>query len=270
MSARSVSMKVRSEKRYKGKFLGFIKYSCLAFVSLRSGLLVGAVVIIVLGSLMSGCKVGVNEVVKDSDAVVFDKPASKSGKKPIEAETIKPESSPKPLVAEGKELTPVKMAEGSSKATEAKLENTPKPAERPSSHTPKPVKAAGSGTEPKKAEKQAKPNKINDFDRVRAAAFDMAKNIDTIKKIRICHVESADEWWVTLYDDIGPMIDLKQYVWDPDSETLTPFLVLKRIAKSRLDHYLTLKEQDKTCQTMDPPPKPPKKTEKEDKDQPKK
>ena len=236
----------------------------------RSIFLAGALVILALVLTSTGCKVGVNEVVKDSDAVVFDKPESKTGKKSIEAETIKPESSPKPLVAEGKELTPVKMAEGSSKATESKLENTPKPAEPPSSHTPKPLKAAGSGAEPKKTEKQSKSKKTTDYDRVKAAAFDMAKNIATIKKIRICHVESADEWWVTLYDDIGPMIDLKQYVWDPDSETLTPFLVLKRIAKSRLEHYLTLKEPDKTCQTMDPPPKPPKKTEKEDKDQPKK
>jgi hypothetical protein len=73
-----------------------------------------------------------------------------------------------------------------------------------------------------------------------------------------------------LLDHIGAMMDLKQYVWDPDSETLTPFLVLKRIAKSRLDNYLTLTEQDKTCPVLDPPPKPPKKTEKEDKDQQKK
>ncbi len=52
-------------------------------------------------------------------------------------------------------------------------------------------------------------------------------------------------------------MDLKQYAWEPDSETLTPFLTLEMIAKWRLDHSFTLKKQDKTCQTMAPPPKPP-------------
>jgi hypothetical protein len=237
----------------------------------RSIFLAGAVVIPALVLTLTGCKVGMHEVVKDSDVVVFDKPESKTGKKSIEAETIKTESSPKHPVALGKELTPVKMAEGSSKATESKLENTPNPVEPPLSPTPKPLKGTGSlRTDVKKPERQPKPVKITDFDRVKEAAFDISRPIATIKKIRICHVESADEWWVTLYDDIGPMIDLKQYIWDPDTESLTPFLVLKRIAKSRLDHYLTLKEQDRTCQVFDPPPKPAKKTEKEEKDQKKK
>ncbi len=92
--------------------------------------------------------------------------------------------------------------------------------------------------------------------------MDIAKNIDTIKKIRICHVENEDEWWVTLFDDIGSVIDLKQYVWDRDSETLRPFLIQKRISKARFESQLTSTSPDRTCEVMDPPPKPARKKDK--------
>jgi hypothetical protein len=93
--------------------------------------------------------------------------------------------------------------------------------------------------------------------RVKKATLDMPKNIYTSKKMQIWHTEPSDEWSATLLDEIGTMMDLKQYVWEPDSETLTPFLTLEMIAKWRLDHHFALKKQDKTCQTMTPSPKPP-------------
>ncbi|MGC8660067.1 MAG: hypothetical protein ACP5U1_13440, partial [Desulfomonilaceae bacterium] len=108
----------------------------------------------------------------------------------------------------------------------------------------------------KKTKHGAQRTKITEEEAIRQAALDIAKNIDTVKKIRICHIENEDEWWVTLYDDIGPVIDLKQYVWDRDSETLRPFLVLKRISHTRYEAQLTAKEPDRKCEVLDPPSKP--------------
>jgi hypothetical protein len=265
---RAVYMKTQSGNCLGKNLRCPIKHSFLTtFIRPRILLSLGAAIIIGLGSTTSGCKVGVNEVVKDSEAVVFDKPEDETGKKIVAAEPAKLEASQKQPVSVSKELIRVEKPTSPPKPQESKSETLQKRSEPPSPLPPRNLKVVGSGTGANKAEKQPKPVNITDFDRVKEAALDMAKNMATIKKIKICHVKSADEWWVTLFDDIGPMIDLKQYVWDPDSETLTPFLVLKKIAKSRLDHYLTLKEQDKTCQTMDPPPRPPKKTEEEAKDQ---
>lgn len=90
---------------------------------------------------------------------------------------------------------------------------------------------------------------------VKRASLEIAKGIETVKKIRICHFKNQDEWWVTLYDDLGAIIDLKQYVWDRDTETLRPFLVLKRISKNRLESELNSKTPDQTCENLDPPVK---------------
>jgi hypothetical protein len=123
---------------------------------------------------------------------------------------------------------------------------------KPEPPAPNPPKTAGRiGKKAKSSE-----NKISEADEVKQAAMNIAKNIDTIKKIQICHVENEDEWWVTLFDDIGPVIDLKQYFWDRDSETLRPFLIQKRISKSRFESQLTSTSPDRTCEVMDPPPKP--------------
>jgi hypothetical protein len=101
--------------------------------------------------------------------------------------------------------------------------------------------------------------KISEADLIKKASLDIAKGIETVTKIKICYVKNQDEWWVTLYDDLGPIIDMKQYVWDRDTETLRPFLVLKRISKNRLDSDINSLAADRICEVMDPPRKPAKK-----------
>ena len=125
----------------------------------------------------------------------------------------------------------------------------------PSSRQERNTQLAGSDrlNQGKKGREVSSLTTVSEADLVRKAAKEAAKGIETVKKIRICHVKNQDEWWVTLYDDVGPMIDLKQYVWDRDTETLRPFLVLKRISKNRLDSELNLNVPDRTCEIVEPP-----------------
>ena len=101
--------------------------------------------------------------------------------------------------------------------------------------------------------------KLSEPELIKRASLEIAKGIETVKKIRICHAKNQDEWWVTIYDDLGPVIDVKQYVWDRDTETLKPFLVLKRISKNKLEAELSSKVPDRTCENIDPPVKSPEK-----------
>ena len=79
------------------------------------------------------------------------------------------------------------------------------------------------------------PKTQDEDQQVKAAARDLAKNMGGIQKIKVCYVEKDDEWWATLYEDIGTVIDVKQFVWNRESEKFDPFLILKRISKSKLD-----------------------------------
>jgi hypothetical protein len=89
--------------------------------------------------------------------------------------------------------------------------------------------------------------------KVRTAAVELARGIPTVKKIKICYEVEEGEWWVSLYDDAGTAIDIKQYVWDPESERLEPHLVLNRIPRSQFQRHLKGKQQGRACEIIDPP-----------------
>jgi hypothetical protein len=82
---------------------------------------------------------------------------------------------------------------------------------------------------------------------VKAAARELAKNMGGIRKIKVCYVDKDDEWWATLYEDIGTVIDVKQFFWNRESEKFEPFLILKRISKSKLDGDLKHNEPGRKC-----------------------
>jgi hypothetical protein len=86
--------------------------------------------------------------------------------------------------------------------------------------------------------------------RVKEAAFKVAKEFPAVKRGKICYSVKTDEWWVVLYDDTGAVYDVKQYTWSRDQEKLEPFLVLKRIGKNRLEEDLTTREADKACEAL--------------------
>lgn len=88
--------------------------------------------------------------------------------------------------------------------------------------------------------------------KVREAAQEVLKGYPSVRKVKICYAVKDDEWWVILYDEAGTYYELRQFVWDRDREKLDPHLVLKRIAKSRLQDHLMANEPDRACEVMDP------------------
>lgn len=108
----------------------------------------------------------------------------------------------------------------------------------------------GSGKTPAQIEK-GKPQ--DEEQQVKAAALELAKNIGGIEKIKICYVDRDDEWWATLYEDIGTVIDVKQFIWNRELEKFDPFLILKRISKSKLDSDLKQSEPGRNCAVMSAP-----------------
>jgi hypothetical protein len=89
--------------------------------------------------------------------------------------------------------------------------------------------------------------------RVKQAAFKLAKESAGVKKGKICYSVKNDEWWVVLYEDAGTVYDVRQYTWDRSQEKLERFLVPKRIGKNRLEEELSLRETDKACEAVDFP-----------------
>ena len=90
-------------------------------------------------------------------------------------------------------------------------------------------------------------------EKVKRAAVNMAKSFRRARKVKVCYVVDDDEWWVTIYDDLGSSIDLKQYVWDREKEALEPFLVLKRIPRGRMEKHAGEKRPGQACEVINMP-----------------
>jgi hypothetical protein len=90
---------------------------------------------------------------------------------------------------------------------------------------------------------------------VKVEARELAKRIGSIEKIKMCYVDEDDEWWATFYQDIGSVIDVKQFIWNRESQRFEPFLVLKRISKSKLAAELNRNEKGRHCAVVPPPEK---------------
>ena len=93
--------------------------------------------------------------------------------------------------------------------------------------------------------------------KVQQAAMELAARTPGVIKLKVCYDVNHDEWWVVLFEDHGPMIDLKPFVWNRDSGQWEPYLVVRQIASSRLDVYLTEDEPSRPCRVFDPPPPAP-------------
>lgn len=88
---------------------------------------------------------------------------------------------------------------------------------------------------------------------VKSAGIEKAKAYPSVKKIKVCYEPEFDEWWVTLFDDVGQAIDLKQYVWDRETRRLELFLVQKQIPLDKLEAEAERKESGRACEAFDPP-----------------
>lgn len=112
----------------------------------------------------------------------------------------------------------------------------------------KPAVGMGPRTESPRASKGEREDQ-----QVKNAALEMARAFPSVVKIRVCYAVDGDQWWVTLYDDTGTAIDLKQYTWNRQLEKLDPYLVLKRIPRSQLHADIARKKQGTVCEVIDPP-----------------
>jgi gamma-glutamylcyclotransferase (GGCT)/AIG2-like uncharacterized protein YtfP len=96
---------------------------------------------------------------------------------------------------------------------------------------------------------------FSERERVKEIGVELAQKGQNIRKIKICHDRKNAEWWFTCYEDLGDILDLKQYVWRIDQDQPEPFLVIKRISKDNLQSHLSATEPDRTCRVLDPSPK---------------
>jgi gamma-glutamylcyclotransferase (GGCT)/AIG2-like uncharacterized protein YtfP len=92
---------------------------------------------------------------------------------------------------------------------------------------------------------------LSEEEKARSFAVDLAKAHPDVKKIKVCHDQKNDEWWLVLYEDSGDYFRLRQYTWSVSQDQPEEFLVLKRISKSKLDSHLRDSEHDRVCQVVE-------------------
>jgi hypothetical protein len=97
------------------------------------------------------------------------------------------------------------------------------------------------------------PKKEWEDQKVRDAAIQVAKATPGVTDVKICYAVKKGEWWVTLYQPGQGLYELKQYIWNHDSEKLEPFLVYKTIPTGRLQQHLTEEEPGRACEVMKVP-----------------
>lgn len=99
------------------------------------------------------------------------------------------------------------------------------------------------------SEPQAKDGETED-EAIEHMALDLAKKSPNVKTVRICYASKEDEWWITLYEEAGFSLELKQYVWSRERDKLEQFLVLERISKRRLKENLASHLPGSTCRVL--------------------
>jgi len=131
-------------------------------------------------------------------------------------------------------------------------EAPPRPGESlQESEVPKPIRVVVDRTKA-----PSPPRQEWEDQKVKAAAQELAKSIPNVQGIKLCYMVKNDEWRVTLYEDIGPMFDVKQFFWDREQDKFQPHLVQVRIAKNALDRHLAESDLDQACETLEPGPVP--------------
>ncbi|MEW6350572.1 MAG: hypothetical protein AB1646_16025 [Thermodesulfobacteriota bacterium] len=89
--------------------------------------------------------------------------------------------------------------------------------------------------------------------RVEAAAKELAAKTSGVIKCKICYDVNQDEWWAVLFEDHGSIVDIKPFIWNRDSASFEPFLVVRQIAKDRLEVHVSEDEPSRPCRVVDLP-----------------
>ncbi|MDQ7783702.1 MAG: hypothetical protein RDU20_12535 [Desulfomonilaceae bacterium] len=93
-----------------------------------------------------------------------------------------------------------------------------------------------------------------DLDRMlRTAADELASQLGRIEAMKLCHVEKENEWWVVFYQDIGPVIDVRNYIWNWEEQRFRPYLVVKRFPKNELQDKVNRLEHGRKCVVLKSP-----------------
>lgn len=201
--------------------------------------------------LGSGCIVPSQEGMRKADLSLQrpsdSQPEMKTGSGPLIKPSIPQESaatSPAPRTPENASARPEDAAQRPTVGTDNPFDEKPKPKAEP----PKTYEAPQPPAGPKGPAKQEWEDQ-----KVREAAVEMAKASPEVKKIKICYAVKEHEWWVVLYERGEGYFELKQFIWNKESERLEPYLVVKRIPAARLQQHLTEEEPGKACEVMELP-----------------
>ncbi len=173
-------------------------------------------------------------------------PETRTGSGPLIKPTIPQESTGISQAAQTPEdaSTRPEHAAQMPAATDNPFEEKPRPKDEPPKQYEPPQPARSQNGPPKQEWEDQK---------VRDAAAELAKASPEVKKIKICYAVKEHEWWVILYERGEGFFELKQFIWNNESERLEPFLVLKRIPAARLQQHLTEEEPGKACEEMELP-----------------
>lgn len=98
---------------------------------------------------------------------------------------------------------------------------------------------------------------LTEQERVEKAGRALAAREGDIRKLVLCYVARTEEWWIVLYADLGHIVDVRKYVWNPESEKLERFLVIDRIPHSRLNDEETPPVKGGTCTSLAVPTRQP-------------
>ncbi len=153
----------------------------------------------------------------------------------------RPESAKSKDSREAPHSQPEKAVEPTSVPTRDREQNQPKETRAQS--------VAGTSAHAKKSKH------MDEEQQVKAAVRELAKSLEAIAKIKVCYVTKDDEWWATFYEDIGPVIEVKPFIWNRESEKFEPYLVLKRISKSKFETDLKRDDPGQKCDILSPPEK---------------
>lgn len=88
---------------------------------------------------------------------------------------------------------------------------------------------------------------------VKEAAVKMGQSLEPVLSIKICYLSPKDEWWASIYHDLGHLIDVKQFIWNREQEKLEPFTVLTQIPRNKLKVHLTNNKPGSRCEILSPP-----------------
>lgn len=199
----------------------------------------------------SGCIVPSQEAIRKAEGPLQNPNTSQSEMRTESSPLIKPiiphEGTPTSQAAKTPEddfLKPEPAAQMPAVNTDNPFAEKPEPKDqRPKLYEPLQPPGGQSGP----AEQEWEDQKVRD------AAVVMAKASPEVKKIKICYAVKQHEWWVILYEQGQGFFELKQYIWNKESEKLDPFLVVKRIPAARFQQHLTEEEPGKACEILEPP-----------------